>query len=65
MDDPIEVSLLTNDSLKQEIKCYFWQLFQFPLKKNQTFGLSIDKVEHFSEKKLIVALLTTQIKTGI
>ena len=36
--------------MKQEIKRYSHQLFQFPLKKNQVFGLPIDKVENFSKQ---------------
>ena len=46
----LAVSFLPADSIKQEIKCYSCQLFQFPLKKNQIFGLPIDKVENFSKK---------------
>ena len=36
--------------MKQEIKFYSCQIFKFPLKKNQIFGLPIDKVENFSKK---------------
>ena len=51
--EDLAVSLLVNDSIKQEIKCYSRQFFQFPLKKSPFFGLPIDKVENFSKKKKI------------
>ena len=49
--EDLAVSLLVNDSIKQEIKCYSRQFFQFPLKKSPFFWLPIDKVENFSKKK--------------
>ena len=45
----LAVSSLTNDSIRQEIKCYFCQLFQLPLKKNGIL-LPVDKVEDFVKK---------------